>query len=315
MSLKYKNILITGGAGFIGSNLVASLSKYPVKLTVLDNLSTGNLRNISSFTELDFIDSDIRDDLSKLFSKKRFDCVIHLAALGSVPRSILNPLDSFTTNVTGTLNILEQLKHTAVPIIFASSSSVYGDLNDGDKSENMKTLPISPYGSTKLSAESFVRTYSINYDINSISFRFFNVFGPKQNPYGDYAAVIPKFINLALSKQDIEVFGDGKQTRDFTYVQDVVDTVLAVLSKNIFTNNPLNLCFGAEISINELISTIKKVGNLEFQIKYSEPRNGDIKFSKGASTYFTSLFPEIARTNFDLAMEATIKSLKNLHEV
>jgi UDP-N-acetylglucosamine 4-epimerase len=279
--------LVTGGAGFIGSNLVEYLLKYNAgKVRVVDNLSTGYFHNIAPFLEhpsLEFIEGDIRNSETCQRACKGIDIVFHQAALGSVPRSINDPITSNEVNVNGFLNMLVAVKDQAVRrMIFASSSSVYGDNQELPKKEDKVGNALSPYSVTKKINEMYADVFSKIYGINLIGLRYFNVFGPRQNVQGAYAAVIPKFIDAFLTGGRIIFHGDGTQSRDFTFVENAVQANI----KAAFTDNPealnniYNAALGDTISICEVFNKLQEIsGNKEIRPEFHPKRVGDIQDS------------------------------------
>ena len=277
--------LVTGGAGFIGSNLVEYLLKYNAKkVIVLDNLSNGFKHNIEPFiknSKFEFILGDIRDIEVCEKTMNGVDYVLHQAALGSVPRSIKDPLTSNEVNINGFLNVLQCAKEskTVKRMVYAASSSTYGDSEALPKVEHVIGKPLSPYAITKYVNELYAEIYSKTYNFNTVGLRYFNVFGPKQDPNGAYAAVIPLFFDGAINNKDVYINGDGEQTRDFTFIENVVQAnIKAVLSSQI-QHNVYNVAVGERISVNKLWSTIKKLTKSKTDIIYREQRQGDVRDS------------------------------------
>ncbi|MCJ7727779.1 MAG: NAD-dependent epimerase/dehydratase family protein [Actinobacteria bacterium] len=285
-------ILITGCAGFIGSNLTEFFLKKGASVRGLDNLSTGFKENIDSALseaskenkniDFEFVNGDIRKYDDCLKSTKNIDIVLHQAALGSVQRSIEKPLDANSSNVEGTLNLLEaSLKNKVKKFIYASSSSIYGDSKKLPKDESMPPNPKSIYAVTKLTAEYYCRLFYSLYGLRTISLRYFNVFGKRQNPGSIYSAVIPIFIKKITSNKSPVIYGDGNQTRDFTYIDNVIyANYLCVLSdnENIY-GNYYNVACGRNISLNEIINLFSKYFKKEIKPVYAEERMGDVKHS------------------------------------
>lgn len=282
-SILTKKILITGGAGFIGSNLVDTLvSLGHPNIRVIDNLETGDIKNIQSHIDtnkIEFIQGDIRSLTDCKNATKDCDIVLHQAALGSVPRSIENPINTHITNVDGFINMLEACRKNKVSrFVYASSSSVYGDDASLPKKEEVTGNPLSPYAVSKKANELYAKVYSELYGMEIIGLRYFNVFGPKQNPNGAYAAVIPIFINHLLHQKVCTIFGDGNNKRDFTYVNNVVQAnLLAASSTNrLAFNQVYNVAYGATETVSALYAIIKQKLNSSLDPIYSAPRVGEI---------------------------------------
>lgn len=268
-------IVITGGAGFIGSNLAEELSKDN-EIIVLDDLFAGKLSNIRDL-DIKFVEGSITDLdlLQELF--KDVEYVFHQAAIASVPRSINDPVASNNANINGTLNVLVAAKDSGVKkVICASSSSVYGDTPELPKREDMKPTPKSPYAITKLAGEYYSTVFSEVYGLKTVSLRYFNVYGPKQDPSSEYAAVIPKFIRKAQENKPPIIYGDGEQTRDFTFVKDVVNANILALERG---EGVFNIASGSRISINELADKIIAMHGKSLKPIHESPRPGDVKHS------------------------------------
>ncbi|MFN2438879.1 MAG: SDR family oxidoreductase [Chitinophagaceae bacterium] len=280
-------ILITGGAGFIGSNLTEYLLQHSEVETVrvFDNLSTGSLRNIRSFQQnkkFHFIEGDIRDYKACLEAMEEIDAVSHQAALGSVPRSINDPRTTNEVNISGTLNIFTAAKEKNIKrVVYAASSSTYGDHPDLPKQEDKIGNPLSPYAVTKYVNELYARVYSNVYGLELIGLRYFNVFGPRQDPTGAYAAVIPVFMKAILNNEPPVINGDGEQSRDFTFVENAVQANV----KALFTNNAkalnqvYNIAYGEQTTLNELFEHLKQIAGSDLAPKYGAERAGDVRHS------------------------------------
>jgi UDP-N-acetylglucosamine/UDP-N-acetylgalactosamine 4-epimerase len=280
-------ILVTGGAGFIGANIVKKLLELEnvSRVRVLDNLATGNLKNIEEFEsneKLEFIQGDIRDYETCLLACEHIDAITHQAALGSVPRSINDPLTTNNVNITGTLNIFTAAKEKSVKrVVYAASSSTYGDHPSLPKVEDNIGNPLSPYAVTKYVNELYARVYANIYGLELIGLRYFNVFGPKQSPQGAYAAVIPLFIKAVLNNDPPLINGDGNHSRDFTFVENAVQAnIMALFTENEeAVNEVYNIAYGAQTSLNELFELIKEIGGSDLAPKYGPERKGDVKHS------------------------------------
>ena len=282
-----KNILVTGGAGFIGSNLVEALLKDERvgKVRVLDNLSTGYLENIQEFMDnpnFEYLEGDIRDFETCLKACEGMDLISHQAALGSVPRSIVDPLTTNAVNITGTLNIFTAAKEKSVKrVIYAASSSTYGDSQGLPKVEDKIGNPLSPYAVTKYVMELYARVYGNLYGLEHIGLRYFNVFGPKQSPNGAYAAVIPLFMDAIIKGKRPTINGDGSVSRDFTYVDNAVQAnILALFTENTEgVNQVYNVACGERTTLKELWAILKEVSGSDIEPIYGQPRKGDIPHS------------------------------------
>ncbi len=289
--------LITGGAGFIGSHVVEYLvTNNALEVIVLDDLSTGFVSNIKKYLDLpsfEFIEGNICDFDLVINLAERADYIIHLAALGSVPRSIDNPLLTNKVNVEGHLNILNAARSTKIKrVVYAASSSTYGDSKTLPKKEDIIGKPLSPYAVTKYVNELYSDVFFKCYGLQTIGLRFFNVFGPRQNPSGQYAAVIPLFFSSLIENKKVFINGDGTQTRDFTYVLNVVEAIERALFINDMNaiNQVYNVACGKNISLNQLFDEIKMLLNKEMvNPEYRDARKGDVKDSLADLTKISTL--------------------------
>lgn len=285
--MKNNNILVTGGAGFIGSNIVEALLQDPRvnKVRVLDNLSTGNRRNIEAYQrhpKFEFVWGDICDYNTCMEACDGMDSITHQAALGSVPRSIKQPLATNDINIVGTLNVFTAAKNAGIKrVVYAASSSTYGDSKELPKREDIIGQPLSPYAVTKLVNELYAKVYGDLYGMEFIGLRYFNIFGPRQNPEGAYAAVIPLFVKALLQNKAPRINGDGEQSRDFTYVENAVNANLLALftGNSAAVNQVYNIACGERITINELFDSLKIAAQSDLKATYGPDRLGDVKHS------------------------------------
>ena len=282
-----KRVLITGGAGFIGSNICEKMLKAPdISLVrVIDNFATGSRVNIADFagnSKFELVEADIRDYAACLKASEGIEIVLHQAALGSVPRSILDPVTTNGFNIDGTLNVFFAAKEKKISkMVFASSSSTYGSSLELPKMEDKIGEPLSPYAVTKLVGELYARVFSNLYDFHFIGFRYFNVFGPKQSPKGPYAAVVPIFFREMMAGKSPVINGNGEQSRDFTYVENVVDINISTVfnDRPNSWNNIYNVACGYKTSLNQLYSHIANLVNYSGKPVYGPERKGDIRDS------------------------------------
>lgn len=298
-----KRIAVTGGAGFIGSNLVRALIREDFEVLVIDNFSTGLKSNLNGL-DCETTEVSLTDSVGLSRALKKSEYIFHLGARGSVPRSIKNPRATMEENVMGTLNVLEIAKETGAVVAFSSSSSVYGANLQIPKSEKMWMSPLTPYAASKLSCEALVTAYTESFDIPAITYRLFNVYGPWQRPDHDYSAVVPKWIWKLMSNKTIEVFGDGRQSRDFTYVDTVVSVLIQGLKGRTTTSNPVNLAFGTQITLNQCIDNLRlKFPSLD--IRYLPERQGDVRNSQNDPSLIKSMFPMITPVDFSQGLDKT----------
>lgn len=274
--------LVTGGAGFIGSHLVAHMESNGHEVVVLDNLSSGNRDNLKG-RKATLVEGDLRNlqDVEK--AVEGVDVVLHHAALCSVPGSVEDPASSYDVNVTGTLLLLEACQRAGVKrVVFASSSAVYGESEVCPKLEDMDTSPISPYAMSKLIGEHSLRSYADAYDLEVVMLRYFNVFGPRQNPDSEYAAVIPKFIQAIANDKRPIVYGDGKQTRDFTHVDNIAEANLLAATTEGISGEIMNIACGDRISLLDLLENIEKAMGRDVDPEFQDVRAGDVKHSQAS---------------------------------
>ena len=298
--------LVTGGAGFIGSHIAGELVRKGYSVRVIDNFSTGKRENISSFLdEIELVEADIREFKSCREVVEGMDFVLHQAALTSVPFSIEDPLLTNEVNITGTLNLLLASRNAKVQrLIFASSAAVYGDDSRLPKTENMEGLPISPYALSKRVGEMYCQLFSRLYGLSTVCLRYFNIFGPRQDPFSQYASVIPNFIGKMLKEEKPSVFGDGEQSRDFLYVSNAVDANILASRASEVSGEVFNIAGGEKTTVNSLVKELNEVLGKEIKPAYDDPRSGDIKHS----------YADISKARKMLKYEPTVSFSKGLNE-
>ena len=300
-------LLITGGAGFIGSNLArfiqANRSGYEV--IVLDNLSTGSIENLAG-VDVEFVEGSLLNAGLVASLVERVDSVIHLGAIPSVPRSIADPMSSHHVNTTGTLNVLEAARRNGTHVVLASSSSVYGSNPKLPKNELDWTRPLSPYAVSKLATEAYALAYQSSYGVPTLPFRFFNVFGPGQSSAHAYAAVVPAFLDAALHGRPLPVNGDGRQSRDFTFVGTVAAVLLRAAERRETSLQPVNLAFGTNTTLLALIAEIESILGEPLAIEYHNDRIGDVRASQADSTEVRKMFDEIDPVSLRDGIEQTL---------
>jgi UDP-N-acetylglucosamine 4-epimerase len=315
-------ILVTGGAGFIGSNLVEHLLQSPrvTSVRVLDNLATGLFKNIENFLthpKLEFLEGDIRSFENCMQACDGIDLISHQAALGSVPRSVNDPLTTNDVNITGTVNVFTAAKEKGVKrVVYAASSSTYGDHPGLPKIEDQTGNPLSPYAVTKLVNELYAKVYASVYGMELIGLRYFNIFGPRQRPDGPYAAVIPLFINAVLANEPPTINGDGENSRDFTFVANAVQAN----EKALFTQNKdainqvYNIACGEQTTLNELFVTIKGLAGSDLAPRYGSERKGDVKHSLADITKARTLLGYEPAVSIREGLKATFEWYRKQHD-
>jgi len=273
--------LVTGGAGFIGSNIVEELVRRGERVRILDNFSTGKRESIALFLEgVELIEGDLRHLDTVRRATEGVDYILHQGAIPSVPRSIDNPLDTDESNVRGTLNLLVAAGDAGVKrVVYASSSAIYGDTPTLPKAEEMKPAPLSPYAVSKLAGEYYCQVFYQVYGLETVALRYFNVFGPRQDPTSQYAAVIPKFVTAMLRSEQPTIYGDGEQSRDFSYVTNVVQANLLAATAPGVGGQVFNIACGRRYNLLELVDTINRILGTDITPVHTAPRVGDVRHS------------------------------------
>lgn len=279
-------VLVTGGAGFIGSNLADELIKKGAKVTILDNFVTGFRENLEEITgDFEFIEGDINNSDKLRQAVQGSEVIFHQAALPSVPRSVENPLETHEACVNGTFNILLRAREANVRrIVYAASSSAYGNQEVLPKEETMLPEPLSPYAAAKLMGEYYCQVFNNVYQLETLCLRYFNVFGPRQNPSSQYSGVISRFVDALMSNKTPVIYGDGETSRDFTYIDNVVDANLKAAQTKKGIGQVMNVANGERITLNQLLETLKKITNQsDVQVEYKSERSGDVKHSQASN--------------------------------
>jgi UDP-glucose 4-epimerase len=308
---RMKKVLVTGGAGFIGHHVATAWRKSGAHVVVLDSLRTGKRANVAHIPDdggLTFVEGSITDLATVKHAMEGCSVVHHLAAQVSVPESMERPHECVEINVGGTLNVLDAAKAAGVSrVVFSSSAAVYGDDPRSPKTEDMTPAPKSPYGVTKLDGEYYLKMYAEVHGVPTVSLRYFNVFGPRQDPRSVYAAAVPIFIERALAGADLTIFGDGEQTRDFVFVGDVVAAnVLAATSEGVGRGEVFNVAQGGRITINELAETIVRVTASRSAVKHLAERAGDIRHSLASIARIREALQFAAKTSLEAGLRACL---------
>ncbi|MGC4047002.1 MAG: SDR family oxidoreductase [Armatimonas sp.] len=304
------SVLVTGGAGFIGSHLTRALLAQGTHVRVLDNLATGHRHNLASiWKDIEFVEGDLRELADCQLACRGVDAVFHLGALGSVPRSIDDPATSNAVNVIGTLNMLMAAREAGVRrLVFSSSSSVYGDTPTLPKHEGMRLNPRSPYAVTKMAGEEYCRAFFQTYGLEAVAIRYFNVFGPRQDPESAYAAVIPRFMKALLENRPITIFGDGEQSRDFTYVDNVVHANILAASAPDAGGRVMNVACGQQFTVNELGAKISALMGVPFAPEYKPTRAGDVQHSRADIAQAQEVLGYQPKVLFDEGLKYTVEA-------
>jgi len=306
-------ILVTGGAGFIGSHLVRRLLTEGYQVRVLDSLVTGKPENLSEVQgDIEWIEGDAADPEVAQKAASGATYVFHEAAIPSVPRSVRDPLVSHRANATGTVTMLTAARDAGVKrFIYAASSSAYGDTPTLPKTETMATDPLSPYAVDKLSGENYCRAFHTVYGMQTVALRYFNVFGPRQDPLSEYSAVIPRFIAAMLKDEEVTVHGDGEQSRDFTFVADVVQANLLALTAPLAGGDMCNIACGQSFTLNQLISFLAEIMQVTPRVRYVEARAGDVKHSLADISRAGKLLGYHPQVSFQEGLLQTVQYLKS----
>ena len=299
--------LITGGSGFIGSNIARFLLEQGDEVRVLDSLATGRKENLDEIRDrIEYIDGDIRDFWTAIEAVDGVDYVLHQAALPSVPRSVENPQTSNAVNTDGTLNMLEASKRAGVKkFVMASSSSVYGESEELPKHEKMIPSPLSPYAVNKLTGEYFCKVYWNLYQMPTVCLRYFNIFGPYQDPTSQYSAVIPLFITALKNGRKPVIFGDGEQSRDFTYIENAVRANILAATNDKMVGDNFNVACGAQFTLNDLVRKLGEILGIKAAAQYADPRPGDIMHSYADIEKIKS-FGFVPTVDFDEGLRRTV---------
>ena len=305
-------VLVTGGAGFIGTNLVRRLVAGGHEPVIFDDFSTGLESNLAGI-DVEVVRGSLVDAEAVAGAALDVDAIVHLGARGSVPRSIEYPVATHEANATGTLNVVEAARHNGTYVVMSSSSSVYGANPLLPKVERTWTQPLSPYAASKLAGEGYMLGYQASYGLPTLVFRFFNVFGPWQRPDHDYAAVVPKWLWKAMTGQVIEVHGHGTQTRDFTYVDSVVDVLMDAIERRVSLDSPINLAFGRRHSLLDLLERIEALLGVTPRVEFVAPRVGDVRNSENDPALLMETFPRVEPVDLDPALERTAAWLEEHH--
>jgi UDP-glucose 4-epimerase len=301
-------IVVTGGAGFIGANLCRALVRQH-DVIVLDDLSTGLAANLAGVDVELRVGSVLDADAVRSVSRGA-SAIVHLAAVPSVPRSLVDPRRSHDTNVTGTLTVLDVARETDAHVVVASSSSVYGSNETMPKSEDLVCRPTSPYGVTKLAAESYAAAYRTSFGLDTLAFRFFNVFGPMQAPGHAYAAVVPAFLLAALRDVPLTIHGDGNQSRDFTFVDSVVRVLTQAVTRRLTRTTPANLAFGTRTTLNEVVVMLSELMGRRLEVRHQPDRVGDIRHSQACPATLRALFPDVSPVPLRTGLRRTLSWLE-----
>jgi UDP-glucose 4-epimerase len=305
-------IVVTGGAGFIGANLVRELLDAGIaeRIVVVDDLSTGLRANVPEHPSVEVVECSILSEDALDAACEGADAIVHLAAVPSVPRSLVDPLRSHHANATGTVHVLEVARRLGAYVVVASSSSVYGANPVLPKHEELATRPLSPYAASKLATEAYALAYASSFGLDVLAFRFFNVYGPLQAAGHAYAAVVPAFVSAALAGEELTVYGDGLQTRDFTFVGTVTRILAAAVQGRVTSEIPLNLAFGSRTSLLELIAQLEAVVGHPVERRHLEARAGDVRDSQADNTALRERFPGVEPVPLAEGLHRTVEWMR-----
>ena len=300
-------VVVTGGAGFIGANVCRELAaKHAVtEVVAYDDLSSGAAANLDG-VEAELVEATILDPASLADACQGAAAIIHLAARPSVPKSLLDPFASHDVNATGTVRVLEAARVVGAHVLVASSSSVYGATQELPKHEQLPTRPMSPYAASKLAAEAYALAYGESFGLPVLAFRFFNVYGPLQSAGHAYAAVVPAFVEAALAGRPVTIYGDGRQTRDFTYVGTVARIITDAVLRRVTSAQPVNLAFGTRIDLLELVGHIGTAVGSPVGVTHEPARIGDVRDSQAAHDALRALFPDVAPVSLEEGLANTV---------
>ncbi len=299
--------LVTGGAGFIGSHLATELVRRGERVRIVDNLATGKRQNIAHLPDVEFMEGDLADIEVARRAVQGVEYVLHQAAIPSVPRSVKDPITSNRANIDASLNVLVAARDAKVKrVVYAGSSSAYGNTPTLPKVETMPTAPLSPYALQKLVAEQYCQMFTGLYGLETVTIRYFNVFGPRQDPSSPYSGVISLFISALCEGRRPTIFGDGEHTRDFTYVANVVDGVLRACQAPKASGQVINVATGGRVSLNKLFTTIREMVKSDVEPNYADPRPGDVKDSQADITKAKTLLGYQPLVSFEKGLDETI---------
>jgi len=306
--------LVTGGAGFIGSHLTSALLGSGARVRVIDNLSTGYRENLDEIEgDIDFVNASITDQKSLARALEDVELVFHEAAIPSVPRSVKSPLETHESSVNGTFSLLLAARDRRVRrVVYAASSSAYGDQPESPKRESMRPDPLSPYAVAKLVGEYYCQVFTRSYGLETVSLRYFNVFGPRQDPGSEYSGVISRFVRALQAGEQPVIYGDGEQSRDFTYISNVVDANLRAAESSAANGKTINIGNGQSVTINELLQTLKELtGKQSVTAEYRDARAGDVRHSLADLSLAESVLGYTSRVGLEEGLRLTLEWWKN----